>query len=257
MRHLPDTYPAGNTTGMVIQSRPHNLLLTRPHKQSVRFARQLRKQAGYTFAVTHAPLMRPVFLHPVRPAGEFQAVIFTSETAVEAATAYKGLPSMAYCVGDHTARAARRAGFLAVSAAGDAASLVAYIQQAAPMGDFLHICGVETRGSVAQSLTAAGIRTQELVAYRQDAVPFSLRAQRLLGGKKPVIVPLFSPRTAKYFVANAEPICNAPLYVAAFSPAVATCLQGMQMADLAIADAPTAAGMIATIRQIAHRLATA
>ena len=58
------------------------------------------------------------------PTGPFDAVIFTSETAVAAAAGLQGLPRVAFTVGDRTAAAAKAAGFVTHSASGDAEALV-------------------------------------------------------------------------------------------------------------------------------------
>ena len=79
----------------------------------------------------------------------------------------------------------------------------------------------------------------------------------MLAGIAPIIVPLFSPRTAQIFVAAAEPITNAPLYVVALSAAVAWALGGLQVARLETAAQPTAEAMIAAIGQIAENFPVA
>jgi uroporphyrinogen-III synthase len=238
---------------MVIQSRPLHLLLTRPRLQGMRFARQLRNSLHQPLRITLSPLIQPVFLHPAMPAADFHAVIFTSETGVATAASYADLPKLAYCVGDQTARAARRAGFVTRSAAGDAAALVHMVLQTAQPQPLLHICGTDTRGDVAERLNSAGIETQVLVTYRQDAAQLTPAAQRLLSRNAPIVVPLFSPRTARIFATQAAPIAHAPLYIAAFSPAVARAINGLLITGLETAVEPTAKAMIAAIQQIADR----
>ncbi|MDZ4312232.1 MAG: uroporphyrinogen-III synthase, partial [Cypionkella sp.] len=62
---------------MARQSHP-TILLTRPDAQSQRFARQIG-------GAVISPLMRPEFLTPPLPAGDFAAVVLTSETGAAAA----------------------------------------------------------------------------------------------------------------------------------------------------------------------------
>jgi uroporphyrinogen-III synthase len=257
IRPLPDPCRAGNTAGMVIQSRPMHLLLTRPRPQSARFARQVRSGLDLPPHVTIAPLIKPVFLHPTLPTASFQAVIFTSETGVAASASYTSLPKRAYCVGDQTARAARRAGFAAQSSAGDAEALLRMLMQGPPHGPLLHICGVDTRGDISERLNFAGVETHVAIAYQQVATALTPAAVRLLSGGDPVVIPLFSPRTAQLFAAAAEPTATVPLYITAFSAAVAQALGGLRIAGLEIAPQPTAEAMITAIRRIADRLRTA
>jgi uroporphyrinogen-III synthase len=239
---------------MVIQSRPLHLLLTRPRPQALRFARQLRASLEQSFHITYAPLIQPVFLQPALPNIRFHAVIFTSETGVASAASYAGLPKLAYCVGDQTAIAARRLGFVTQSAAGDAKALLRMISQTCPNQPLLHICGADTRGDVAETLNKARIKTHILTTYRQDPAPLTKDAIRILAGKAPVIVPLFSPRTAMIFAAQASAATTAPLYITAFSPAVAEGLRNLAVAGLLTASTPTADAMIAAIRLIADTI---
>jgi len=236
---------------MVIQSRPVHLLLTRPRLQGQRFVRQLRAGLDHNFRVIFAPLLSPVFLHPALPLETFTAVIFTSETAVAASCAMCSLPKAAFCVGDQTARAARRAGFTTRSAAGDAEALVRLIIDTAPSGPLLHLHGADTRGDIASRLNSAGIETHAMTVYRQEPGILSPAARRLLNMDAPAIVPLFSPRTARIFSSQLEPTMPAPLYVVAISAAVAQVVQGQSIRDVRIAVEPTAEAMIAGIGQIA------
>jgi uroporphyrinogen-III synthase len=232
-------------------------LLTRPRPQGLRFARQLRASLDQPFRITQSPLIQPIFLHPALPKVRFHAVIFTSETGAAAATSYTGLPKLAYCVGDQTAAAARRAGFFTQSAAGDAEALLHMILQTSPNQPLLHICGTDTRGDVAGRLNKARIETHVLTAYTQEPAPLTTQAARILAGIAPVIVPLFSPRTVQIFAAAAEQITTAPLYIVALSAAVAQALGGLHVARLETAAQPTAEAMIAAVGQIANNFPVA
>jgi uroporphyrinogen-III synthase len=154
-----------------------------------------------------------------------------------------GLP--AWCVGDRTAQAARKAGYGARSAAGDAAALVAAILAEAPPGPLLHARGEDSRGAVADRLTAAGLPTAEALVYAQRPAALSDEARRLLGGADPILVPLFSPRSAEIFAAALADIPRpAPLWVAALSPAVADAAAPLSPARMAIAGAPDADALL-------------
>ncbi len=233
---------------MVGQSHaPPRILLTRPAAQSQRFARQLRAAVPYSLRITISPLMRPVLMPEAVPAAPVAGLIFTSETGVQAyASQPLRIASLAYCVGDRTARAARAAGLRVVSANGDAEALIALIKARPPVGPLLHLRGRDARGDIAPRLTAAGVPTTACVVYDQQTCALTPAAMRLLRGSQPVILPLFSPRSARLFAAHMEP--TAPMRIVAMSNAVAEVIDPAYCADLAIAAEPTAAAMIATIR---------
>lgn len=205
------------------------ILLTRAAAQNERFAARL---AG---RIVQSPLAEVRFLHPDLPLAD--CAIFTSENAVHALAGRLPAPR-AWCVGDRTAEVARQAGFLAWSASGDADALVAAILNAPP-GRCLHLRGRETRGDVAARLNAAGIPCAEAVVYDIAPIPPTTEALALLAGAAPVIVPLFSPASARRF---AQVPARAPLRLACLSPAVAAAAP--PAAEVRIAAEPTAAAMI-------------
>lgn len=203
---------------MARQSQP-TVLLTRPEAQSLRFAAQIG-------GAVISPLIAPEFLRPSLPVGDFAAVVLTSETGVEAARRISAtgvpLPKRAFCVGDHTAAAARDAGFAASSAAGDASDLVAHIVSAAPQGRLLLLRAQDSAGDLQNRLISAGIETLSAIVYRQVAQPLTVEAAALLQGAAPVILPIFSPRSARLLTARLRLIAvKAPLWVVALSNAVA------------------------------------
>ncbi|MGQ0564488.1 MAG: uroporphyrinogen-III synthase [Gemmobacter sp.] len=227
---------------MASQSRATRILLTRPADQGARFAADLTTRFGDRVTIAESPLIAPRLLSPTLPVGPFDAVLFTSETAVSAATALPGLPPLAFAVGDRTAAAARAAGFTAISGRGDASYLVELVIRARP-GRVLHLHGQETRGDVVGALRQAGVKAEGAVVYVQDPQPLTAEAQHWLDDDLPVIVPLFSPRTAALFAATRA---RAPLWLASLSPAVdaaATCPAARRVT----AATPDAAAMLRAV----------
>lgn len=200
---------------MAPQSRALRILLTRPADQGARFAQDLAIRFGDGIEVLQSPLLAPQVMTPALPEGPFDAVVFTSETAVSAAGAMD-LPRLAFAVGDRTAQAAQAAGFRTQSASGDAGALIALLLQARP-GRVLHLHGQETRGDVVGHLRRAGMQAEGAVVYAQMPQPLTEQAQHWLDDDQPVILPLFSPRTAALFAACRA---SAPLWVVSLSPAV-------------------------------------
>lgn len=237
---------------MAAQSRLPRFLLTRPAAQGARFAADLR--AAFPGArITHSPLMAPVFAVPDLPPGGFAALVLTSETAVQGyrrlpAQMRAGLPRLAFCVGDRTARSARSAGLRARSAQGDADALVALVVAERPAGRLLYLHGADRRGEVAERLNSAGSETHSALIYDQQAQPLTPAARRLLAGRAPVIAPVFSPRTADLLAAQAPAgPGRAPLWIAALSPAVAQAAAALAPERMVTADRPDAAALIAAI----------
>ncbi len=203
---------------MARQSHPI-ILLTRPLAQSQRFADQIG-------GALISPLMRPEFLSPDLPLGDFAAVVLTSETGAEAAgrisAAGNALPKRAFCVGNRTAEVARAAGFTASSAAGAADDLLAHTIAVAPVGRLLLLRGQDSVGDLERRLVLAGIETVSLVVYRQIAQSLTDEAIAVLQDPRPVILPIFSPRSARLLADELRRIAaKAPIWLAALSPAVA------------------------------------
>jgi uroporphyrinogen-III synthase len=206
---------------MAIQSFRPVVLLTRPQGQSARFAESLHARAPGMRIVTSA-LLEPVLLNPVLGGGPWAAVILTSQTGAEVAGRIKAvLPDLAFCVGLKTGEAAREAGFTPIVSDGDAEALLALILSH-PKAPLLHLRGREARGDLARRLSASGLPAEEVVVYAQDPRPLTPEAVALLQGPAPVIVPLFSPRSAEILAAECHRVAaTAPLILIAMSGAVA------------------------------------
>ena len=208
--------------------------------------------------VVISPIMRLRFLEPDWPEGEFRVLILTSETGVEAALrlreAGRSLPEAALCVGDHTAAVARAAGFAAESAQGDAEALIAKVLAAEETGPFLHLRGREARGDIAPRLAAKGRVAEAVVVYEQVAEPLTDEAVLLLGGGGPVIVPVFSPRSA-VLLAEQGPFA-ARLWVVAISRAAAEAAARLGAERIVTADRPDGAAMLDAIARIISEAAS-
>lgn len=215
------------------------ILLTRPAPLANEFADTLRAGLGAVDVVI-SPLLKIGFL-PVEITGNAMP-IFTSRNGVEGFLQAGGVArGVCWCVGGATAETAQAAGFAAHAAEGDAVSLIAEILSSDDHGPFMHYRGQHARGAVAEKLSAAGRETGETVVYTQNTCDLSNEAKACLGGETPVIIPLFSPRTAAQFARVA--IGNAPLYAAVMSAAVAAELEPMRLTQVEIAERPDAAAM--------------
>ena len=215
------------------------LLLTRPQAQSEDFL-DLCRRGGFDGAALISPVVEilPVAPMPALPPG---MLIFTSGNGVRALGPGQPLDGRrAWAVGGATAAAVRAAGAECRVAGGDAKALVAQILAGPDDGPYLHLRGRHARGDVAAQLRAAGRRADEAVVYDQQERPLSAPALAALRGADPVVLPLFSPRSAALVAAAAGQI-RAPLHVVALSAAVAAAWNGD--AGVEIAAAPDAGSM--------------
>ncbi|MCX7286735.1 MAG: uroporphyrinogen-III synthase [Rhodobacterales bacterium] len=227
------------------------VLISRPLAEGQAFAASLSLRLGDRVRALVSPLMAVEYLSPDLPAGPFAAVIFTSAAGVAAAERLQSdLPSRAFCVGAKTAEQARSAGFSAVSADGDADALTELVLAANPGGRLLHLRGMDTRGEVAEKLNSAGIETESRVVYRQTAQPLAPEARALLQNDGPVVVPLFSPRSARLFADAFPEDARAGLYLVAMSPAVADVAAALPHRALVVALRPDAKAMLDAVAKV-------
>ena len=200
------------------------LLLTRPRPGAERFAKLMK---GWRSVIS--PVLRIV---PVDHDGDIlaqaQGLVFTSAHAVPAAGPGRGRPAL--CVGAQTARQARDAGFEVTEGAGTADSLLPLIEGASVQ--LIHPHGRH----LARMLPVPGV-----VVYDQLVIDLSEKARGLLMGKAPVILPVFSPRTA--LVLSQQVVdARAPLWLVAISDAALGNWSGPARHAIA-ADRPDAHGM--------------
>ena len=236
----------------VLSYNPVALLLTRPQEASARFVSQLPQDLQAGLQVLHAPLMQICPLGNQISYEGYQGVIFTSANGVAAAGHASGsLP--AYCVGQRTTEAAKEAGWQAQFCGANAAALVDQLSAAPPLSPLLHLHGHHTRGDVANQLTALGLPCKGQLIYEQQLLPLSTKVKREISAQSNVIVPLFSPRTARHFASLGLDHVN--LTLIALSESVAAELKGLNYKELRVSKAPDAISMAEMVRDAAVRLA--
>lgn len=222
------------------------LLLTRPAPQAARFAATAREWFGAGLRIVQSPLMATEYLAPDLPLEGAAGLVITSESGVEGLarlTDRRDLP--AHCVGAATARAARAAGLaVATIGSGDATGLAAALRGVAD--PLLWPRGAEVAVDLAALLARHGVAVNEVVVYRQAPQAPTGDATAAMAGPAPVILPLFSPRSAR-LAADAWPSRGAPLYVAAMSAAVAKAAAGLAPDRLIVAARPEAPAMLEAI----------
>ncbi|WP_338050187.1 uroporphyrinogen-III synthase [Rhodovibrio sodomensis] len=207
------------------------MLVTRPRADS-------EELVGALQARGHDALIEPLLDVQVRDVAvdvsDVQALLITSANGVRAFAALSDARDLrVLTVGQASAEAARKAGFVGVeSADGDAEALadLAIARLDPADGPLYHAAGTVTAGALQTRLTAAGFEVRRTPLY--EAVPaarLSEATRTALGDGALDAALFFSPRTAKVFVTllYAEGIAHASAHIRAIclSEAVASALQ--------------------------------
>jgi len=175
----------------------------------------------------------------------YRTLIFASQHAVQSMKGVAGLSGKpAFAVGEHTAMAASELGLAVIASDGNADDLVARIIAERPPGKLLFVRGVHSRGDIENRLNNSSLETDSIVTYDQNEQPLSVRAIELLRGARPVILPLFSPRSAALMARKAsECSAAAPLILITMSAAVLAAWDGPAAAYSMSVHEPTAQAM--------------
>ena len=244
--------PSHNPEADLNQFRPA-LLLTRPVAPSARFAAEFRARMGQDWPVVIAPLMQTVFSEPDLPNGHFDGIIFTSETAVRGfARLTDDRETPAYCVGARTADAATNAGFSAILGPGDAVGLARQIAQNTGQR-LLYPRGMHVAQDMENLLVSAESETISVVVYAQHPCALTTEAQSLLATGAPVLLPLFSRRSALLF-AKAARAPHKALLIAALSPEIAEATTALKPLELRVAARPDGEALLNALADLANRL---
>jgi uroporphyrinogen-III synthase len=225
------------------------LLMTRPVADATRFVATLAPDVRAAVAVCTSPL---IGISPVSgkiEPGDARGLIFSSANGVQAARdPIPGRDLTCFCVGATTAQQARDAGWTVAVVSETADDLVAALLADPPALPLLHLRGRHARGEIAARLTRAGCATAEQVIYDQPIRPLSDAARRCLDGDAPVLVPLFSPRTARAFAEQMHG--RAPITVVAISDSVAAEVADLPLFGLVTAKQPTGHAMRIAIESV-------
>jgi uroporphyrinogen-III synthase len=226
------------------------LLLTRPQAQAAAFAGAVRQRFGTDFGAVIAPLQEIRFVDSSCDPTGFDGLVFTSRNGVAGFSAAFG-PGRgpAWCVGQATARAAAAAGFDSRSASGALPDLAAQLRREAAGLTLLYARGAHVAGDLSAIVGETGPTILEVVLYKQQACPLSAEGAALLSGAAPVLLPVFSARSAS-LLDGALRHARAPLRVAAMSPAVARALPVQARDRVALAQTPDAEGMLNALAEL-------
>lgn len=226
-----------------------SVILTRPFAASTSYC-EANARLFSRAKVIFSPLLDIVSTNVATNLSGYNGVIFTSTNGV----LYGGVagPCPAYCVGHATTQLAGEKGWAAKYVGATSSDLINTLRSAAPEVPLLHIGGRHRRGDVAKSLTRFGIPTDEVDVYDQVLLPLSAEAHSALSGEQPVIVPLFSPRTARQFAKNAQ--ISAPVHFVAISEAVLAEVADLPYVSKHVSAAPNAKSVSAKLQNVLRRV---
>jgi len=173
-----------------------HILLTRPAGLSQSFAKMLVDGGVNPDHIHHAPAFKIALKTDWTPPPPGTLLILTSQNGVRAA-AQNMTPDQyrAICVGDKTSRLAQELGFDAQFGGTTVAELLTSFP--GPLAPVCHLRGAHTTDDIAAQLTALGHSATQIITYDQPEIPWKDAQYALLRGGTPVVLPLFSPRTAQ------------------------------------------------------------
>lgn len=233
------------------------VLITRPEPEASDYAAELEVE-GFSGLCAPMLALRDVGFEAPR-LSSYAGLLLTSAQAVRyfikrAQAAH--IP--VFCVGKHTAQAAREAGFSdVISLDGTGQDLAKHIAGLAGVEDksFLHIHGRDVAYCIADDLMERGIIVDEIVVYEAvQAEKFSAEVAAAIRDKKVDIVTFFSKRTAEAFLACVageglkEALCS--IKVLSISPSVLECVRIYDWADAYVSETPDRAGMLKILKEI-------
>ena len=229
------------------------LLLTRPQAASEAFWTEFSGHVTTQAEVLISPLINIVPTGIKPDLSNAKGVIFSSVQGVENSGDPENIP--AFCIGPNTTQAALSKGWNAEMSGESADALVLNLKQKRPTAPLVHIAGVHRRGFVARRLTDTGLQTTECSVYDQQLAPLSQAAQTVIGGDGTVIVPLFSPRTARQFARQVQRCVQ--LHIVTISAQVLAEVAEVDARSCAVARTPDRDGMIEMLQILLRRVEAA
>ena len=218
------------------------IIITRPKKEAHVFNDHiLSRLPGVKIIIS--PLITIKFTNLNVDLTSFDGIIFTSSNGIEAIENLSVPQNMpCFAVGPKTAKRASGLGFLTSHGQGNADDLISLILSRSSVGRLLHISGEHTRGNISTQLTQAGHSCERIVAYKQEPLSLTNEALDAFEGGKPLILPLFSPRTAQLLITQSVPFEHS--HMIALSNAVAKPFRGCNLSSLTVAKAPNSESML-------------
>lgn len=238
------------------------VVITRPYEDAQDYARELQR-AGFATFVEPMLSIDPV-PYSAPDLSQYDGVLLTSANAVEAYRHGSGdvdpLKEV-FCVGKHTAAAARDAGFVDVfSVDGTGVDLFSHVLALPDVTQrrFLHMCGEHVAFPLVQKLKEAGINADSLVVYRACQVEeVSAEFRYVLTKGDVAAVTFFSKRTAEAFVSifaetDSESLLEG-INSLSISESVLECVRVLPWRASYVSKTPDRDGMLELLRTYVHK----
>ncbi len=207
--------------------------------QSAAYAAELQQVFAGKVTIVQSPLQDIVPLKTAISLKDVHHLLFTSANGVRVfcdLSERRDIPCL--CVGDKTAAVARALGLEAVSAGGNVQDLAALMRKYdhADDGQFLYLHGQHTAREIPGKI-------RDIVIYDQIGCELTKTAKSALTDHAPVLVPLFSPRSADLFMQQISGLTMRNSSAICLSQNVADRLDPSVFSDLRVASQPTAAAI--------------
>ena len=226
--------------------------MTRPLAAGRNFVAMMPQRLATRLKVTETPLLR---IEPTGNAVDMDAedaAIFTSSNGVRYAP--DGAGRAAFCVGAATTLAASDRGWAAVQMGETAEALTRKMAAIPHKQRLFHLSGTHIRGDVVAHLRGVGANAHRVAVYDQVTCDLTDAARTVLAGDMPVLVPLFSPRTATRFFGQSVDFKK--VVVLGLSEAIADCAPDDLRAEVIVSSAPDVTAMMKALDQTVDRLAS-
>lgn len=227
------------------------LLVTRPVETAQTFASKVANRYAKTFSTIFSPALEIVPLEPLLPQG-YDHLILTSANGVRQAARLKvNVEGSVFCIGHRTTELAKAHSFSAIRAGNCAKELIESISNQTIDGSFLHLAGAHTRGEIVEKLSKSGLKASRVIAYDQRKLPPTFEAEEALKGTLPIVLPLFSPRSAGLL---AQCKVRAPIHVVAMSEGVKSVLPRTLGWSMEVVNVPDEDHIVEATIEVLNRL---
>ncbi|WP_289042885.1 uroporphyrinogen-III synthase [uncultured Aliiroseovarius sp.] len=220
-------------------STQKTLVLTRPDPSNTEVLAQIKARFGETVPVIVSPALKIVPGQNWPDVSPYDVVIATSSHAIQGPLHGKPV----YCVGVRTADAASRAGGDVRHCALDAARLIEWMRTQPDPGAIIYLRGSHVATDIPAALDGLAIQGDAARTYRQEEQALSQAACEAIEGDAPVILPLYSPRSAR-LVGQAVKRIGQQLHVIAISDAAAQAWRDQTGGTCEVTDDPTGEAML-------------
>jgi len=226
------------------------LLLTRPLDGNERFCSNIEHLLNRC-EILDNPIQKIEFLSAPSKIKNNAVLIFTSINGLRAAERYKLTNKKCFVVGENTKKIAKSLRYEVLGFARDQEQLVKLIKSNKTSECLVHIRGRHTVGNLCSSLNGGAVSCIEIVGYKQEPLEIKKQIFKKVQSNRPVILPIFSARTAKLLKNNLD---LTGFYVVAISEAVEKILADIELGDLLISEQPDLQSMQEATLAILRRL---